>query len=141
MPGSDCVVATDRSYTSDYLWVLSLPNTSNIAVMGISSTLVEMLGEPHKISLSPVGTPLSAGDTFGSIEGFKMATDLVTPVSGMIVEIDDYLVAQSSDLGVIEQVNDDPYRSGWMVVLQLSKPAELGALLTSQQYINLLAKK
>ena len=70
-----------------------------------------------------------------------MATDLVTPVSGMIVEIDDYLVAQSSDLGVIEQVNDDPYRSGWMVVLQLSKPAELGALLTSQQYINLLAKK
>ena len=141
VPGSDCVVATDRSYTSDYLWVLSLPNTSNIAVMGISSTLVEMLGEPHKISLSPVGTPLSAGDTFGSIEGFKMATDLVTPVSGMIVEIDDYLVAQSSDLGVIEQVNDDPYRSGWMVVLQLSKPAELGALLTSQQYINLLAKK
>ena len=113
---------------------------ANVVIIGISSTMVEMLGEPHKISLSPVGTPLSVDDAFGSIEGFKMATDLLTPVSGTIIEIDDWLVAQSGDLGVIAQINDDPYRSGWMIAVQLSKPAELSALLTSQQYINLLAK-
>jgi glycine cleavage system H protein len=112
----------------------------NVAVIGISSTMVEMLGEPHKISLSPAGTVLSWDDAFGSIEGFKMATDLLTPVSGTIIEIDDWLVSQSSDLGVIAQINDDPYRSGWMIAVQLKIPSELSGLLTSQQYINLLAK-
>ena len=138
VPGTTCVVATDRSYSQDHIWVLPLPN--NVVVMGISSTMVEILTEPHKISLSPVGTILSKGDMFGSIEGFKMASDLLTPITGAVIEVDSWVLAQSSEQGVIAQINDDPYRTGWLTVVQLSKPAELSTLLTSQQYINLLAK-
>jgi glycine cleavage system H protein len=138
VPGTDCVVATDKAYSQDHIWVLSLPN--NVVALGISSTMVELLTEPHKISLSPVGTILSKGDTFGSIEGFKMASDLLTPVSGTIIETDAWVLAQSSEQGVIAQINDDPYRSGWLIVVQLRIPSELSGLLTAQQYINLLAK-
>lgn len=102
--------------------------------------MVEILGEPHKISLVPVGTVLSNGDAFGTIEGFKMTADLLTPVSGLVIEIDQFLLAQSSDFGAIPQINEDPYNSGWMVVIQLNKPQELTRLLTWQKYRDLIAK-
>ncbi len=102
--------------------------------------MVEILSEPHKISLTQTGTNLSAGDPFGTIEGFKMTADILSPVSGIVTEVDSFVLAQSSDFGNIPQINDDPYNSGWLVVVQLSKPQELTDLLTWQKYRDLIAK-
>jgi glycine cleavage system H protein len=111
-----------------------------MVVMGITPTFVEILGEPHKISLPPVGTSMSAMDTFGSIEGYKISADLITPVSGGVFEFDEYVAAQSADGGQIGQINEDPYNNGWLIVVQLSKPGEINSLLSPQAYLKLITK-
>jgi glycine cleavage system H lipoate-binding protein len=58
----------------------------------------------------------------------------------LVIEIDQFLLAQSSEFGAIPQINENPYNSGWMVVVQLSKLQELTALLTWQKYRDLIAK-
>jgi glycine cleavage system H protein len=103
--------------------------------------MVEILGEPYKLSLVSAGTALSLGDAFGTIEGYKITSDLLTPVSGAIIEINDFLLAQSNDFGKISQINDDPYNTGWMIVVQLSNPNELKSLMTAQSYSNLIASQ
>jgi glycine cleavage system H protein len=110
-----------------------------MVVMGITPTMVEVLGEPYKLSLLQVGTPLSLGDTFGTVEGYKISADLITPVSGVVFEVDEFVLAQSSDGGQIGQINNDPYNAGWLVVIQLANPDELSALLTPQAYKTLVA--
>jgi glycine cleavage system H protein len=110
--------------------------------MGVTVTMVEILYEPYNLSLSPVGTTLASGDDFGSLEGYKLSTDLTSPVSGTLVQINNFLIAQSGQGAVIFPTNDDPndaYNSGWLVVIQLSKPSELNALLTPQSYRALVA--
>jgi glycine cleavage system H protein len=129
-------VATDRSYSADHIWVKSLSATK--VVMGITPSMVEILGDPHRISMVGVGTFLSQGDSFGTIEGFKMTTDLISPVSGQVIAMDNYLVVQSNDFGVLAPLSDDPFNSGWMVVVQISIPNELKSLLTAQAYVSLL---
>ena len=137
--GTTCVVATDRSYSADHIWVKSISASTNVSVMGITTTLDEILYEPFKISLPKVGDKLAAGNAFGSIEGYKMTADLLTPVSGTVIEINDFLNSLMMQGTVLEPVINDPYNSGWMVVVQLSKPGELTALLTAQAYRDLVA--
>jgi glycine cleavage system H protein len=139
VPGTTCTVATDRSYSTDHIWVKSLP--SNMVVIGITPSMVEILGDPHKISLVATGAFLSKakGDNFGTIEGFKMTADLITPVSGQVMAMDNYLVAQSQDFGVLVPLSEDPFNSGWMLVVQLSNPSDLKSLLTAQAYVNLIS--
>ena len=137
--GTACTVATDRVYSANHIWVKSL--TTNLAVMGITTTMVDILNEPNKLSLSPVGTVLASDDDFGSIEGFKLSADLSSPVSGTLVQINDFLIelAKLGSAG-ISPIDNDPYNSGWLVVVQLSKPSELNSLLTPQAYRDLVAQ-
>ena len=92
--------------------------------------MVEILGEPYNISLLPAGTSIDAGGPFGAIEGYKMNADLITPVSCVITQTNN---------SVIAYITNDPYNSGWILVIQLTKPEELKSLLTSQNYKNLVA--
>jgi glycine cleavage system H protein len=98
--------------------------------------MVDILSEPYSLSLSPVGTQLNAGDDFGSMEGYKLSTDLISPVSGIIIEANSYLTIPVGQGGNIQDINVDPYGLGWLVIMQLTKPSELSSLLTPQQYIN-----
>ena len=65
-----------------------------------------------------------------------MAADLITPASGIVTQINDFLILQSSDFGQLQPITDDPFNQGWMVVVQTSKPAEINSLLTAQQYLS-----
>jgi glycine cleavage system H protein len=105
--------------------------------MAITSSMVEILGEPYKILLLSAGIPLSLGDAFGTIEGYKMIADLLTPVSGVILETNSPLLIQRGG-EMITPINDDPYNSGWLIVVQLNNPNDLKSLLTAQGYVNLL---
>lgn len=109
--------------------------------MGITTTLDEILFEPFKILLPKVGDKLIPGEAFGTIEGYKMISDLLSPVSGTVLQINDFLISLMIQGTVLEPVINDPYNGGWMIVVQLAKPAELVSLLTAQAYRDLVGKK
>jgi glycine cleavage system H protein len=109
--------------------------------MGITTTMVEILYNPYNLSLLPVGSSVTADDAFGNIEGFKMSADLITPVSGTVIQINDNLISMAKLGTPIDPIINDPYNSGWMLVVQLSNLAELGDLVTPQKYIELVEKK
>ncbi len=129
---TSCTVATDRLYSEDHVWVLTLSN--NRAVMGITQTLYEIIYRPYRVETSDVGTVLSKGDTFSTMEGYKMTVEVVSPVSGTIVDMNRLAVGSMGEDGAIQALTDS-YKTGWMVVVQLSKPSELNNLLSPQDYI------
>ena len=135
VPGTSCTVATDRSYSADHIWVKSL--SVNLVVMGITASMVEILGEPYSLTLLPIRTQLSLDDVFGTIEGYKITADLLTPVNGVILQMNDILTTPTKG-GMIFPINGDPYNSGWFIVVQLNNPNDLKSLLTPQGYVNLL---
>ena len=98
--------------------------------------MVDILSEPYGLSLSPVGTILKSGDDFGSIEGYKMATDLISPISGTIIESNSYLTIPVGQGGNIPPITNDPFGAGWLVVVQMITSNELISLLTPQQYFD-----
>lgn len=135
-PGCASRVATDRLYSRDHAWVKTFGPDK--VVIGISDKL-QMLLVPINLTLSEVGQWFIQGDTIGSIEGQKLLVDLLSPVSGEIWQINPYLHDQAHAEGV-QVIVDDPYGAGWMMVMLLSKPAELKGLLTAQQYIEYSSK-
>ena len=95
--------------------------------VGISDHAQHALGSVVFIELPKVGAQIKKGDTFGAVESVKAASDLYLPVSGKVLEINSKLE------GSPELLNDDPYGS-WIVKVEIQKPEELKALLTSAQY-------
>jgi glycine cleavage system H protein len=102
--------------------------------MGVTPTMVDILSEPYNLSLSPVGTNLNSGDNFGSLEGYKLSIDLISPISGIIIEANSYLTIPVGQGGNIPPINNDPFGAGWLVVAQLASNNALSSLLTPQQY-------
>jgi glycine cleavage system H protein len=134
-----CTVANDgRLYSAEHVWVKSL--STSIAVMGITTTLVEMIAFPNQISLPSVGDVLIHDDTFAHIEGSKLMLDVINPISGTVIQINDFLLSFNKSTE-IEPLMNSAYNEGWLVVVQMSKPDELKSLLTAQQYRDLVAKK
>jgi glycine cleavage system H protein len=137
--GTECTVANDgRVYSADHVWVKSV--SPGVAVLGISTTLVEMISFPYKISLPEIGDKLQNQDAFGQIEGYKLTADLLTPISGTVVQVNDFLLSfnKSTEL---EPLMTSAYNGGWLIVVQLSKPDELKSLMTALAYRDLVAKK
>lgn len=96
------------------------------AVVGISHFAQEQLGDITYIDLPAVGTQLEAGSEMGSVESVKAATDLYSPVSGEVLEV-------NADLGDSpEIINESPYDSGWIVRVRLS--SEPAGLMTAEEY-------
>ncbi len=139
MPGTECKLATDRLYSIDHLWIKSV--ATDIVILGITSPFEKILGEPFKISEAQTNTKLVNGDAFGTIEGFKVAADLVSPVGGTIVQNNEFLKGWMVQGQIIEPLVNDPYNTGWIVAMQLSKPDELKSLMTALQYRDLVSKK
>ena len=100
--------------------------------VGISHYAAESLGDIVFVELPDVGTTLEQGDTLGSIESVKAASDLYAPVSGEVVAVNTMLEEEP------EQVNDDCYGDGWIVEIVLSKPSELESLKTPEEYFTFL---
>lgn len=101
--------------------------------------MVKILGEPHAMTLPDVGLRLAKDDPFSSIEGYKIATDIFTPVSGVIVQINDSLKDWLRG-GNIQPIEYHPYTYGWIIAIQMNKPDELKELMDSKAYLALLSK-
>jgi glycine cleavage system H protein len=99
------------------------------AVIGITDYAQDQLGDIVYIELPwDAGQSVSHEKKFGDIESVKATSELLSPVSGEVVKVNEALKDQP------ELINDDPYDEGWMIVVKVSNPAELDNLMNAQQY-------
>ena len=100
------------------------------AVIGISDYAQDQLGDIVYIELPWVGAQQVSHDAkFGDIESVKATSELMSPLSGEVVKVNEALKDTP------ELINDDPYGEGWMITIKLSDPTELDSLLSSEQYV------
>jgi len=114
----------DLKYTKDHEWIRI---TGDSAEVGITDYAQQQLGDVVYVELPDVGRTLKAGDVFGSIESVKAASDLFSPLSGQVTEVNLALKDHP------ETVNSEPHET-WMIRLTLSDPAAAASLLDSSQY-------
>ena len=100
------------------------------AYIGITDFAQGQLGNVTYIEFPEVDDEISAGDNFGSVESVKAASDLTSPVSGVVIEINEVLEDEP------ELVNKDAY-SNWLIKIKLSDPSELESLMDAQAYTNI----
>tara|TARA_B100000029_G_scaffold510104_1_gene600855 strand:- start:964 stop:1338 length:375 start_codon:yes stop_codon:yes gene_type:complete len=123
---------TEKKYTKDHEWVSI---NENIAIVGISNHAQESLGDIVFVELPELGKEVSSGDQISVIESVKAASDIYSPVSGKILEINDNL---SNDASII---NKDAENEGWIFKIELSDSNDLSNLMTFEQYKEFLDKK
>jgi glycine cleavage system H protein len=99
-----------------------------IGTIGITDYAQKELGDVVFVELPQVGTQLDQGDELGSIESVKAVSELFTPVSGEVIEINEALAEKP------ELVNTDPYGDGWMIRIRLSQPVEVDEMMTAEEY-------
>lgn len=119
----------DIKYTKTHEWVRPEDGTATI---GITYHAVDELGDIVNVDLPRVGARAVAGEPLGSVDSVKAASDVVSPVTGEVIEVNDGL-ADAPEL-----VNQEPYGSGWMVKVRMDNPSELNSLLASDEYQRLL---
>lgn len=119
----------DLKYTKDHEWVRV---SGDVAEVGVTDFAQQQLGDVVFVELPAVGTALTAGQAFGTIESVKAVSELFAPVSGEVVAVNDDLVSRP------ETVNGDPH-AAWMVRVKVSDAAELASLLDADGYSALVA--
>ena len=118
--------AKEYKYSQEHEWIC--PESADKAKMGITDYAQSRLGDIVFLELPAIGTRVEQFGKIGEIESVKAVSDLFTPVSGNVLEINQ---AAIDDPGL---VNQDPYGDGWLIRLELSKPSELDALMNSDEY-------
>lgn len=119
-------VPSELKYTKSHEWVRV--DDDGIATVGITDHAQELLGDLVFVELPEVGAELGAGAECAVVESVKAASDVYSPVSGEVVEVNEVL-AESP-----ETINQEAYEAGWIFRLRLADPAELEALMDADSY-------
>jgi glycine cleavage system H protein len=119
-------IPTDRSYSESHLWIQATPQPSVTVRIGLTAYAQAELGEVVSVYLPAVTSALVIGAEFGELESAKVVSDLIAPVSGTVVAINDRL---SADPTVI---NRDPYGDGWLLEVELNPESPQGSLTAAQ---------
>ena len=114
-------------YTKEHEWI-----NIETGIIGISDFAQSELGDVVFVELPNIGDSFSRNDVFGTVEAVKTVADLYIPVSGTIIEINDALESNP------ELINSDPYNLGWIIKIQLDNISEIDALLSSNEYEELI---
>lgn len=117
-------------YTDDHEWIKV---ENNIGIIGITAHAASELGDIVYIDIPNPKAEVKKGESFGTIEAVKTVAELLSPVSGKIIEVNNSL----NDAP--ETVNSDPYNAGWIVKMELSAPAEIDSLMTAEDYNKLIS--
>lgn len=124
-------VPEDYYYTKDHEWAQV---DENIVTVGITEFAQDSLGEIVYVELPEEGTKVTQGEPFGVVESVKAMSDLVAPVSGTVIEINQSLTEDPSVL------NDDPVNNGWMIRIEMDTEKELAVLMRAPDYKKLIAE-
>jgi glycine cleavage system H protein len=116
---------SDLKYAKSHEWVRV---SGNVATIGITDHAQHELTDVVFVELPDVGRKIKAGDACAVVESVKTASDIYSPVSGEIIEVNKAVVQDPA------LVNNEPYTNGWFYKIKLTDPAELNALMGSDQY-------
>lgn len=122
----------DFRYTREHEWVKV---EGDVGVIGITFHAQQALGDIVYVELPKVGTRAVQGKTIGTVESVKAVSDIYSPVSGEVIEVNEALV-QTPEL-----LNRDPHGAAWLAKIRLSAPEELANLLDAEQYQALVAEE
>ena len=118
----------DRKYTEEHEWVKLEDDAAGRAQVGITHYAQDQLGDVVYFDLPQVGAKVTHLEKMGEVESVKAVSDLYSPVSGEVIEVNASLVDAP------ELVNDDPFDRGWLVRVALSNPGELDNLMSADDY-------
>ena len=105
------------------------------AVLGITWFAQDALGELVHFEAPETGAAVTAGKSYGEVESVKAVSDVISPLSGEVLEVN------SAVVDAPETVNEDPYGDGWLIRIRMSDPAEADALLDLAAYREVLAEQ
>ncbi|APF41311.1 glycine cleavage system protein GcvH [Neomicrococcus aestuarii] len=114
-------VLSSLRYSAEHEWL----DNSTPAKVGISQVAADALGDVVYVDLPEVGSEVTAGETCGEVESTKSVSDLYSPVSGTVVEVNQEAIDNPAIL------NEDPYVAGWLFAVEVS---EEGPLLSAAEY-------
>jgi glycine cleavage system H protein len=120
----------DLKYHPEHDWARI---EGDVATFGITWFAQDQLGEVVFFDPPEVGSTATAGESYSEVESVKAVSDVIAPLSGEIVEINEELS------GAPELINDDPYGKGWLVRVKLSNQSEVDGLLDVGAYRQLLS--
>jgi glycine cleavage system H protein len=126
---SELNLPEDVRYTDDHEWA---KKNGDVVRMGISDYAQDQLGDIVFVELPDVGSSFDKGEEFGTVESVKAVSELYMPIGGEVTAINDALADEP------ERVNSDPYNGGWMLEIKASDPAELDALKSKADYLEVL---
>lgn len=122
----------DLKYAKTHEWAKV---DNNIATVGITDFAVKQLADLVYVELPSPGEKVTKDTPFGSIESVKAVSDLNSPVTGQVIQVNEDLPAKP------ELINKDPYGEGWMIKVEMEKLAELDTLMDSEKYEELVKKE
>jgi glycine cleavage system H protein len=117
-------------YTKEHEWV---GLEGDIATVGITDHAQQELGDIVYVELPKTGTQMEKGKTLGSVESVKAVSDVYSPVSGEVVEVNETLAETP------EKINRDPHGEAWLVKIRITAPEEVAGLLTAAEYEDYIA--
>ena len=119
------------SYTKEHEWVSV---TGDIGTIGITDHAQKELGDIVYVDLPKLGLALTALATFGSVESVKAVSDIYSPISGEVLEVNTLLATKP------EKLNEDPHGDAWLVKVKLSAPDEVKGLMTLADYLKYIGE-
>ncbi len=122
-------VPIELKYTKDHEWASINGNTVTV---GITDYAQHELGDIVYVELPEKGASVQKGEPFGEIEAVKTVASLFSPLSGKVAEVNPALADRA------DCINTDPYKSGWIIKITISDPAEITSLLSPDQYKELI---
>ena len=114
-------------YTDTHEWIKPLED--NIVMIGVTDHAQSLLGDLVFVELPEVGISIDQGSEVAVVESVKAASDVYSPVAGEIVEVNTQLETSP------EQLNSDPYESGWLFQIKLDDPSVLNDLMCPADYL------
>jgi glycine cleavage system H protein len=115
----------DNRYSKDHEWIRI---AGAVGTVGITDYAQKQLGDVVFLELPETGRSLKAGEVFGTVESVKAVSELFSPVSGEVVEVNSALTQKP------EAINTDPHGAAWMIRIKLADPAEAQALMDGTAY-------
>ena len=112
-------------YTKEHEWISV---EGDVGSIGITNHAQHELGDIVYVDLPKVGATVAKGGTIGSVESVKAVSDIYSPVSGDVLEINQTLVDKP------ERLNEDPHGDAWLIKVRLSAPDEIKTLLSAEEY-------
>ncbi len=119
-------------YSQEHTWVR---DRNGKCFVGITAYAQDQLGEIIYVDLPALGDNVEEGNSFGVVESLKAVNDLLAPISGEVLGVNEALEDGP------ELVNSDPYGGGWMIAVAISDDAELKNLMTAEQYKSLIEEE